>query len=78
MFVASGNEPALRAALAAAGYPFEIHIDELDKSFPARVTRSGARIDPMSQSIKVTGEITGKADGLIAGMSGRLKLAPKQ
>jgi membrane fusion protein, multidrug efflux system len=62
----------------AAGAPFEIHIDELDKSFPARVTRLGARIDPVSQSIKVTGEITGKADGLLAGMSGRVKLVPTE
>ena len=62
----------------AAGTPFEIHIDELDKSFPAEVTRLGARIDPVSQSIKVTGQIAGKADGLIAGMSGRVKLVPKQ
>jgi len=62
----------------AAGTPFDIHIDELGKSFPAEVTRLGARIDPVSQSIKVTGRITGKADGLIAGMSGRVKLVPKQ
>ena len=62
----------------AAGTPFEIHIDELDKSFPARVTRLGARIDPVSQSVKVTGEITGNGDSLLAGMSGRVKLVPKQ
>ena len=62
----------------AAGTPFEIHIDELDKSFPARVTRLGARIDPVSQSVKVTGEITGNGDSLLAGMSGRVKLVPTE
>jgi len=58
------------------GYPFEVHIDELDRSYGGRVTRLGARVDPVSQSLKVTGEIVGQADGLMAGMSGRVKLVP--
>ena len=60
------------------GYPFEVHIDELDKTFPAKVTRLGARVDPVSQSLKVTGEITGEANGLVAGMSGRVKISQPQ
>jgi len=70
--------PSLWLRWMSVGYPFELHVDETDKAYPARVTRLGARVDPVSQSIKVTGEITGAADGLIAGMSGKVRLAPTQ
>ena len=47
-----------------------------DKTYPARVTRLGGRVDPVSQSIKVIGEITGDAPDLRAGMSGRATMTP--
>jgi hypothetical protein len=40
------------------------------------VTRLGGRFDPVSQSIKVIGEIIGAAPELMAGMSGRATMAP--
>ena len=43
---------------------------ELDKSFPAEVSRIGARIDPVSQSITVVATIDGNQPGLLPGMSG--------
>jgi membrane fusion protein, multidrug efflux system len=58
------------------GYPFEVHVEETDKNYPAKVTRLGGRVDPVSQSIKVFGEITGPAPDLIAGMSGRANIPP--
>jgi membrane fusion protein, multidrug efflux system len=60
------------------GYPFQVRIDETEKTYPARVTRLGGRVDPVSQSIKVIGEIIGDAPDLMAGMSGRANIpAPK-
>jgi membrane fusion protein (multidrug efflux system) len=53
------------------GYAFALHVDETGKNYPAKITRIGGRVDPVSQSIKVVGEITDEAPELIAGMSGR-------
>jgi len=51
-------------------------VDETDKTYPARVTRLAGRVDPVSQSIKVVGEITAAAPELMAGMSGRANITP--
>jgi len=40
------------------------------------VKRLGASVDPVSQSIKVVATIDGRFLDLIAGMSGRVQLAP--
>jgi membrane fusion protein, multidrug efflux system len=58
------------------GYPFQVKIDEANKTYSARVTRLGGRIDPVSQSIKVIGEIVGDAPDLMAGMSGSASIKP--
>jgi len=58
------------------GYNFRVHIDETDKTYPARITRLSGRVDPVSQSIKVIGEIAAPAPELMAGMSGRANIAP--
>jgi membrane fusion protein, multidrug efflux system len=58
------------------GYAFQVRIDETDKTYPARVTRLGGRVDPVGHSIKVFGEIAGDAPELMAGMSGRATVAP--
>ena len=58
------------------GYKFQVHIDETDKTYPAQITRLGGRVDPISQSIKVIGEITVNAPELMAGMSGRASITP--
>ncbi len=49
-----------------------IAVDETGKTYPARVLRLGARVDPVSQSIKVIAAIDGRHAELIAGMSGRV------
>jgi membrane fusion protein, multidrug efflux system len=49
---------------------FVVRIDETGKSYPATVLRTGARIDPVSQSVKVKGVIAGRFPDLLAGMSG--------
>ena len=53
-----------------AGNHFTIHIEELGRSYQARIVRLGARIDPLSQSIPVVGEIVGPHEELLSGMSG--------
>jgi membrane fusion protein (multidrug efflux system) len=53
-----------------AGNKFSIRIDETGKTYPASVIRLGARVDAASQSIGITAAITGKNQGLLAGMSG--------
>jgi membrane fusion protein, multidrug efflux system len=54
------------------GSDFKVHIEETDKDYPARVVRLGGRVDPVSQSIKVIGEITAGTQDLVAGMSGQV------
>jgi len=52
------------------GAHFQVQVDELGRQYPAKVTRLGARIDPVSQSLPVTAEIDTKAPELLPGMSG--------
>lgn len=58
------------------GGAFEVQIDETRKTYPARFTRIGARVDPVSQSVKVVAAIHGKFPELMAGMSGKVLVAP--
>jgi RND family efflux transporter MFP subunit len=60
------------------GHAFQVAIDETGKTYPVKLTRVGARIDPVSQSVRVTGAIGGYFPELAAGMSGRVLLAPPQ
>lgn len=58
------------------GHVFQVAMDETAKTYPVKLTRTGARIDPVSQSVKVTGAIGGHFPELAAGMSGKVMLAP--
>lgn len=58
------------------GDAFHVAIDETAKTYPVKLTRIGARIDPVSQSVKVTGAIGGHFSELAAGMSGKVLLSP--
>jgi multidrug resistance efflux pump len=58
------------------GNSFQVVIDETGKKYPARFIRKGARVDPVSQSIKVTGAVDGRFPELITGMSGRVIANP--
>lgn len=60
------------------GASFQVNIDETGKSYPAKVLRIGARVDPVSQSVKLTAVIDGRFNELIAGMSGKVLMAPPQ
>ena len=49
---------------------FNIKVDETGKSYPARITRLGAKVDPASQSLEITAVIVGEHKELLSGMSG--------
>lgn len=58
------------------GARFEVQIDETRKTYPAKFIRIGARVDPVSQSVKVAAAIDGKFPELMAGMSGKVLVTP--
>lgn len=68
--------PSRWLAWLKPGYAFQVQIDETGKRYPAKVQRIGARVDPVSQSVKLSAAIAGKFPELIAGMSGRVALSP--
>ena len=68
--------PSKWLAWLRAGSSFQVVIDETAKTYPAKVLRIGAKVDPISQSIKLVAAIDGKFPELIAGMSGRINLSP--
>jgi len=62
--------PSKWIAALKPGVRFSVQVDELGKIFPARVLRTGARIDPISQSVDIIGAIEGTPRALLPGMSG--------
>jgi RND family efflux transporter MFP subunit len=70
--------PSRWLAWVRAGTTFDVNIDETGKTYPAKVQRIAARVDPVSQSIKLTAVIDGRFSELIAGMSGKVLMAPPQ
>ncbi|WP_233149292.1 efflux RND transporter periplasmic adaptor subunit [Herbaspirillum camelliae] len=60
------------------GKVFQIRIDETGKTYPAKVQRLGARVDPVSQSVKVVGVVDGKFNELMAGMSGAVMFGQQE
>ncbi|WP_018150936.1 efflux RND transporter periplasmic adaptor subunit [Leeia oryzae] len=68
--------PSKWLAWVKPGYGFQVRVDETGKSYPAKVQRIGARVDPVSQTVKLTAAIDGKFKELIAGMSGRVMMTP--
>ncbi len=57
------------------GVGLQVLVDETRKAYEARVVRVGAKVDPVSHSVKVVAEITGEHGDLMAGMTGRVKMA---
>ncbi len=68
--------PSRWLAWLKPGHGFSVAIDELGSTLEARIARIGARVDPISQSIRVFGAITDAPEGLMAGMSGEADLRP--
>jgi len=62
--------PSKWLAWLRIGGPFSVRVDELDRDYTGRIVRLGARIDPLSRTISLAGEIEGHHPELLAGMSG--------
>lgn len=58
------------------GHVFTLDVDETGKHYEARIARIGARVDPVSQSVKIYGQLQTPAPELLAGMSGQLQITP--
>lgn len=58
------------------GASFQVTIDDTGKTYPGKITRLGARVDPANQSVKVIGEVVGDAPGLMPGMGGHATITP--
>ena len=59
-----------------AGVEFNIAIDETARIYPAAIVRMSGKVDPVSRSVKVYARVTGPADDLLPGMSGRALISP--
>ncbi len=62
--------PSKWLAWMKTGTKFSFRIDETGKTYEGRVLRLGASVDPVSQTIEVRGQFSGKTDQLFSGMSG--------
>jgi len=60
----------------STGQAVSVHVDETGGTYPATITRLGARVDPVSHSLSAVAALDGTADGLLAGMTGQVLLAP--
>lgn len=52
------------------GLKFELHIEETKKSYQAKVSTIGAYVDPVSQTVKILGELKTDKENVLPGMSG--------
>jgi membrane fusion protein (multidrug efflux system) len=64
------NVPAKWLAWLKIDGRFTVKVDELEREYSGRVARLGARIDPLTQSVSLAGEVEGNHPELLAGMSG--------
>lgn len=66
--------PSKWLAWLKPNHKFQVFIDDTQKTYPARIQRIGARVDPIIQSVKISAVIDGHFKELIAGMSGKIEL----
>jgi membrane fusion protein, multidrug efflux system len=62
--------PSSWIAAMRPGAPFTFRIDETGETYPATVTHIGGSIEPVSQSVRLVGEISGQNSRVLLGMSG--------
>ena len=68
--------PSLWLRWLKPGIGFEVQVDETGRAYQAEITRLGARVDPVSQTVEVRAAIQGRFPDLLAGMSGVCRFAP--
>lgn len=65
--------PSVWLSWLKQGAEFDITIDETQKSYPGVITRTGAAVDSVSQTIKVSGRFRDTPADVLPGMSGTAK-----
>ena len=64
--------PSQRYSMLHIGTLFSIQLEETGRSYPVRIIRLGGRIDPVSQTLPILGQIIGTFPELIPGMGGQV------
>ncbi|MBF0142829.1 MAG: HlyD family efflux transporter periplasmic adaptor subunit [Magnetococcales bacterium] len=59
------------------GISFSMNIAEMSRDYPAVVTKLGAKVDAVSQTVKVYGRLVGHHPDLMPGMSGEASFADR-
>ena len=67
--------PSNRYSTLHIGTLFSIHLTETGRSYPVRIIRLGGRIDPVSQTLPILGQIVGEFTELMPGMGGPVTFA---
>ncbi|MEI7608286.1 MAG: efflux RND transporter periplasmic adaptor subunit [Rhodospirillaceae bacterium] len=70
--------PATWLVWLKPGQTFTLEVDETQHSHPGKITRLGAQIDPVSQTITVFGETDDRERTFISGMSGNAHFSLNQ
>lgn len=68
--------PSAWLAWLEAGTPLSVRVDEIGRTFPARVKQTAGAVDPVSQTIRITATFDGEAAGALPGMSLDASFAP--
>lgn len=66
--------PSRWLAKMKKGDPFQVAVEETGRVYAAEVIRTGAVVDPISQSVEIAGRIKDKSSELLPGMSGWARL----
>ncbi len=70
--------PSRWLAWLQVGHPVTLILDENGRTYTGAVERIGAKVDAVSQSVKVVARLTSAPAELIPGMSGTLSLSPQR
>ena len=60
------------------GYRFEVQIEDTAKTYPVKLLRTAARVDPISQTVRAVAQVNGDFPELLPGMSGTVLLHQPQ
>lgn len=64
------NVPSRWLSTIKIGSKFEVHVDETGRSYSAKISAIGARVDTAAQTIEIEGRFAAAFPELLAGMSG--------
>lgn len=67
--------PSKWLAWLRVGQEISVTIEETGRSYPARIERIGAKVDAVSQSVKLVAAFVGEHPELVAGMSGTVSVS---